>query len=1133
VQEQPALSQLVVIGSSAGGIEALSVLLSALPAEFPAPVVIAQHLDPGRESHLQEILSRRSPLPVRTVLEHEPLESGVVYVVPADRNVEITDHEVRLPLNGGTRPKPSVDLLLGSAARVFGEDLYAVILSGTGSDGADGARLVKEAGGTVIIQDPQTATYPGMPLSLAPTSVDIIADLEAIGPLLYELLTGAYTPPAPETDRQMRSLLERLRVESGIDFSRYRAPTIQRRLQRRMADTGRDTLDEYLRYAQRHPDELRRLTDSFLIRVTGFFRDADLFDLLRDRLLPELIADARGRDNELRVWSAGCSTGEEAYSLAILLAEALGDEIDDFHLRVFATDVNPAAVDFARRGVYTASSLASLRPTLLQRYFSPLDGAYEVRKLVRRHVVFGQHDLAQRSPFPRLDLLLCRNVLIYFTPELQQRVLQLFAFALRTGGRLILGKSESTGAVADHFVLEEPRLKVYRRQGERLLFAPAQLRNTVPLPRPPTAPRPPLSRPNLAVAGAPLPPLTPRPPGESTERYGGELPVGTVVVDRRYDVHVINTVARRLLGIHASAIGEDFIHLTRRVDSERLRTAIDRAFGGERAIDQLEIKALDLPPGALRYLEISCFPQQLQSRGERVDRVVVIVAEVPAEPSAPPPTQAVAARRQEELARAAGHLQAAVGAATQTPELGAVLAEAGVALDTARTEIERLALLVAEVDADRQELLAANQALAAANADLRTQNEDLLVAHEEAQAAVEEIETLNEEQQATNEELETLNEELQATIEELNTTNDDLESRGLQLQDTTIALEAERSRLAAILASMADAVLVVDGRGETMLTNAAYERLLGSPGAEPALGDEEGRPLPTDATPRRRAARGEAFEMPFTVVTVDGTRRWFEARGQPIRADGHEGGVVVIRDISERSFLRQQTAFVSLVGHELRTPLSAISGSLQLLLRLPPGPDEDPRLRQYADASLRQTRRLAEMVSDLTDVVRLQEGRFHVKLEPLDLAPLVAETVELMQTQAESQTIRLDASASSLPVHGDPRRLQQVLFNLLGNAVLHAPDSQLVDVRLRRVDDRAELQVQDYGPGIPPTEHETIFSRFHQLDDQGTSGRTGLGLGLFITREIVAAHGGTIAVDSREGGGATFTVWLPLRAETS
>jgi two-component system, chemotaxis family, CheB/CheR fusion protein len=272
--------------------------------------------------------------------------------------------------------------------------------------------------------------------------------------------------------------------------------------------------------------------------------------------------------------------------------------------------------------------------------------------------------------------------------------------------------------------------------------------------------------------------------------------------------------------------------------------------------------------------------------------------------------------------------------------------------------------------------------------------------------------------------------------------------------------------------------------------------------------------------------------MSFTVAATDGARRWFEAHGQPIRTTDQEGGVVLIRDITERSFLRQQTAFVALVGHELRTPLSAISGSLQLLLRLPPGSDEDPRLRQYADASLRQVRRLAEMVNDLTDVVRLQEGRFEVHLQPLDLAPLVAETVELMQAQAEGQTLRLDAAAPSLPVHGDARRLQQVLFNLLGNAILHAPDSPLVDVRLRRADDRAELEVQDYGPGIPAADREAIFSRFHQVAGPGLSGRAGLGLGLFITREIVAAHGGTIAVDSREGEGSTFRVRLPLRAES-
>jgi two-component system, chemotaxis family, CheB/CheR fusion protein len=372
--EPPVNHQLVVIGASAGGVEALSTLVATLRVDFPAPIVIAQHLERSRISHLEEILARRSLLPVRTVLDHQVLEAGVVYVVPAARNVEITQRDVSLQADGAAGPKPSVDLLLGTAARVFGEDLYAVVLTGTGSDGANGARLVKEAGGTVIIQNPETATFPGMPLSLAPTTVDIVADLDAIGPLLHDLLVGTYAPPTPEVDRRMRALLDQLRRESGIDFTRYRQPTIQRRLQRRMADTGRQTLDEYTRYLQRHPEEYQRLADTFLIKVTDFFRDPELYELLRERVLPELIEEARAHGNELRFWSAGAATGEEPYSLAILLAEVLGDEIDNFHVRIFATDVNAAAMEFARRGVYPPAALTNLSPELRQRYFASVDG---------------------------------------------------------------------------------------------------------------------------------------------------------------------------------------------------------------------------------------------------------------------------------------------------------------------------------------------------------------------------------------------------------------------------------------------------------------------------------------------------------------------------------------------------------------------------------------------------------------------------------------------------------------------------------------------------------------------------------------------------------------------------------------
>ena len=240
-------SQLVVVGSSAGGIEALSALLGSLPKDgFPAPIVIAQHIDPSRPSHLGEILARRSTLPVRTIAGTQELEAGVVFVVPANRHVEITDHSVSLREDRQSGPKPSVDLLLSSAAQAYGEGLVAVILSGTGSDGAAGAHRVKQSGGTVIIENPETAHYPGMPQSLSPATVDIVANLDKIGPLLHDLLTGAYVPTRPDTEQTLDTFLDELRERSGIDFNSYKRPTIQRRLRRRMVATGTRNLEEYL-----------------------------------------------------------------------------------------------------------------------------------------------------------------------------------------------------------------------------------------------------------------------------------------------------------------------------------------------------------------------------------------------------------------------------------------------------------------------------------------------------------------------------------------------------------------------------------------------------------------------------------------------------------------------------------------------------------------------------------------------------------------------------------------------------------------------------------------------------------------------------------------------------------------------
>lgn len=1187
------LYSLVVIGASAGGIEALATVLEGLPADFSVPVVVAQHLDPQYPSRLAEILAWRSALPIHTITDHAPLAPGAVYVAREACHVEISDRHLRLFPDELSRPMPSINRLLSSAAQVYGEHLIAVILTGTGSDGAAGAYEVKAAGGTVVIENPATAAYPAMPASLAPTTVDLVADLARIGPLLQALVSGTAVAALPalapgamtaeEKDEQqqhaLQSILTLVRERSNIDFAHYKHPTILRRLQRRMAAVDVTDLPEYARYLAEHPDEPLQLAASFLIKVTEFFRDPEIFDVLRKEVLPDLIAQARTRGNVLRLWSAGCATGEEAYSLAILVAEALGEELDQFTVQLFATDVDMEALTFARRGIYTGAALAEVPEALRARYFVKLDGEYEVAKRVRGMIVFGPHDLGRQAPFPHVDLVLCRNVLIYFTKELQERALRLFAFALRLGGYLLLGHAETLHPLEEYFAPAHGQYKLYRRQGEAVLSHIVQsvdYANLVPPPRvpptpqvPPAVPRQSLPPPTpqdatrLALAQAIRAPVGELGRGRSSDEWLGSvllgLPIGVVVVDRHYDIQAINPIALRLLGIYTVPLGEDLIHLTQSIPSEDLRTPIDAAFQGKPTLEPgTEEGALaatgiaeamvtvETVLGERRHLRITCYPYvrapstldgAAPPRPGAATAVLILIEDISA---------AVAAQQQAtaQVERERGDV-----AARQAYERG----EQEHAFKRVLEENTRLKQEQEHVSAVNRTLLEANQNLTETVLDLRRSNDELLVEREEAQANAEEVKTLNEELQATNEEHVTVNEELQATIEELHVANDELQARSRELQlsaDTLaaqrLASEAARARLEAILLSLGDAVLVLDQAGTPLLTNAAYTAMFGEPSVAFVAEDATGQPLPAEATPQQRAARGEHFTIEFTLPGEQGRLRWFEANGQPIRSAGTDlGGVLAIRDITERVLAirdiaerdlqsKLQNEFMALASHELRTPLTPLTAYLDLLSRQFTDHPEDARARGYTERAQHQVRRLQRIVQDLLDVSRLQQGKFDLAVERMRLDELVAVAVEAAQMMTTDQTIHLERADTPLFVNGDPMRLEQVLMNLLANAITYAPQSPRIDVRVRRVGNEAEVQVQDYGEGIAAAELPRVFSRFYQgVRPQGDRpSRRGLGLGLYIAHEVVVAHGGQIEVASveapRDGHGTTFIIRVPL-----
>jgi two-component system CheB/CheR fusion protein len=773
---------LVVVGSSAGGVAALSVLVNTMSPDFPAPIVLAQHLDPQRASHLATILERQSKLPIITVGEHAPtlMQSGTIYVVPANRHVIIQDSSVRLESDSDGRPIPSVDRLLSSAAKAYGEHLIAVILTGSGSDGAAGAVEVKEAGGVVIIQNPRTAPYPSMPQSLPPTVVDHVVEIEQIGPLLFDLLTGIRLAPEKVED-PLRDLLTYVSQHANMDFRNYKPSTILRRISRRMAVLHSHTLRDYTDHLRAHPEEVTELVRAFLINVTGFFRDRDAFEFLKDFVVPDMIE--RGRDNGrvLRAWSAGCSTGEEAYSIAILLAEVLGSEISEWSIKIFATDLDDEAVNFARRGLYPTKLLADLPPGFAETYFERIDHGFRVSKSLRQMVIYGSQDLTRGIPFPRMDLVVCRNLLIYLKPELQQDILDLFAYSLhQTSGYLFLGKAETARPSKATFDLINKKWKVYRCTSGPLAL--------------PTHGKPMNSRQaewqtirrsdSTEKVGEMSEDITPlRRINEVMFRY---LPIGIVVIDRNYRIVTINAAARRLLSIRDISTEQDFLHNARGLPYGQVREGIDAAFTDHSTASLTDIEA---DTGSGRFLSLTIMPAHIDDNSKPL--AVITVTDV---------TESVVTKRRLEDVQG------------------------------------EQAKILEELGSTNKRLTSINIELQEANEELQSANEELMLTQEELQATNEEFEATNEELQATNEELETNNEELQATNEELQTTNDELTARSNELQETARELESARTRLNVIVQQFPYLVMTVKGPElEIDAYNARYGLIFGdkSPNGAP------------------------------------------------------------------------------------------------------------------------------------------------------------------------------------------------------------------------------------------------------------------------------------------------------------
>lgn len=458
---------IIGVGASAGGLEAFQTLLSHLPDRHDLALVLVQHLDPDHESLLPELLSKRTRTPVQSITDGMEVRPGNIYLIPPGAALTIEDMRLRLEAFDSPRGlRRPIDKFLVSLARAVGQNATAIILSGTGSDGSVGVRAIKEAGGLVFVQDPKQAKYDGMPRSaLATGAVDLVLPVSEMVDVVNDYFNRrSGIEPSIRNDAEfIERVAKHVRYRTGHDFSHYKEGTFLRRLAVRMSVLGIEQPADYLKELIDNKAEAGRLFRDLLINVTAFFRDRDAFDELRDKVIPRIV-QGRGKDEEIRVWVAGCSTGQEAYSVAILLAEELRRTDAGPRVAVFGTDIDDEALRVARRGIYPNSVAEEVPAEYLDRYFRPMPGGYEVSPTLRDIVRFSNQSIIKDPPFSKLDLLCCRNVTIYFDQTLQDLAMRVFHYALREGGYLFIGPSENPPVLQRYFADCVPAARVFQRR---------------------------------------------------------------------------------------------------------------------------------------------------------------------------------------------------------------------------------------------------------------------------------------------------------------------------------------------------------------------------------------------------------------------------------------------------------------------------------------------------------------------------------------------------------------------------------------------------------------------------------------------------------------------------------------------